>query len=123
MLTPLGNEALVVLAIKQGMLELYFPEEILAEYRTVLARPKFGFAREEFAALVDVVQSQGALLNPPAATGRSPDSGDDKFIACALESQADFLVTGNKRDFPESQIRPTKVVTAAELLDRITLEV
>jgi hypothetical protein len=35
---------------------------------------------------------------------------------------ADFIVTGNKRDFPDGPYGPTRVVSAGELLDRITLE-
>lgn len=34
-----------------------------------------------------------------------------------------FLVTGNKRHFPQSQMADTKVVSAAELLEFITLEI
>ena len=55
--------------------------------------------------------------------GGSPDPDDDKFIACALAAKADYLVTGNKRDFPEDQIAPTKLVSAGELLDIITLNI
>jgi hypothetical protein len=44
------------------------------------------------------------------------------LTACALASQVDFVVTGNKRDFPEDQLGATKVVSAGELLNLITLE-
>ena len=46
-------------------------------------------------------------------------------LACAFPRQAaraDFIVTGNKRDFPDGPYGPTRVVSAGELLDRITLE-
>ena len=58
----------------------------------------------------------------PTPGGSSPDPGDDKFIACALAGKADFLVTGNKRHFPQTEFRNTRVVNAAELLEFITLE-
>lgn len=54
--------------------------------------------------------------------GLSPDPEDDKFIACALEGKADFLVTGNKRHFPQRKDMTFQVVNAAELLAYITLE-
>ena len=54
--------------------------------------------------------------------GGSPDLDDDKFIACGLAARANYLVTGNKRDFREDQITPTKLVSAGELLNIITLD-
>jgi hypothetical protein len=45
----------------------------------------------------------------------SPDPKDDKFIACALAARADFVVTGNKQDFPQDQLGGTQVVSAGEL--------
>lgn len=52
----------------------------------------------------------------------SPDPDDDKFIACARAAKADYLATGNKLDFPEDRLAPTKLVSAEELLNVITLE-
>lgn len=122
MISPSGNEALLLLAIKQGFVKPCFSSDILQEYSGVLARPKFGFPADEIAALMDIFQDQGDLLQPAPLVGSSPDPGDDKFLACALAAKADFVVTGNKRDFPEDQIKPAKVVSAGELLNLITLE-
>jgi predicted nucleic acid-binding protein len=51
-----------------------------------------------------------------------PDSGDDKFLACAKAASVDFIVTGKKRHFPSRACGAIRVVNAAQLLDRITLE-
>jgi uncharacterized protein len=122
MIAPSGNEALVILAVQHGLIQACFSEDILQEYAGVLARPRFGFPDNEIKALLYALQNHGDLLDPPALAGISPDPGDDKFLACALAAKADFLITGNKRDFPEDPIKPTKVVSAGELLDLITLE-
>jgi hypothetical protein len=39
-----------------------------------------------------------------------------------LSRAADFLVTGNKRHFPQTLQTGTRIVNAAELLEVITLE-
>jgi hypothetical protein len=44
-------------------------------------------------------------------------------MQCAEAAQADYIVTGNKRDFPAGLCGATRVVSAGELLDRITLEI
>ncbi len=53
----------------------------------------------------------------------SPDPADSKFLHCAHASQAEFIVTGNKRHFPDAPYGPTRVVSAGELRGRITLEI
>ena len=52
-----------------------------------------------------------------------PDPADTKFLHCALAAGADYLVTGNRRDFPDARYGVTRVVNAAELIDQVTLEI
>jgi putative PIN family toxin of toxin-antitoxin system len=122
MISPSGNEALLLLAVKQGLMRPCFSPAVLEEYSEVLARPKFAFAPDEITALIDLLQRQGDLLHPAPLSGLSRDPKDDKFMACALAAEADFVVTGNKKDFPEDQLGATQVVSAGELLNLITLE-
>jgi uncharacterized protein len=122
MISLSGNEALLLLAVKQGFMTPCFSPAVLEEYSEVLARPKFGFSPGEIAALSDLLQRRGDLVRPSPLSGMSPDPKDDKFIACALAAQADFVVTGNKQDFPQDQLGGTRVVSAGELLNLITLE-
>mgnify|MGYP001355752436 CR=1 FL=1 len=123
LLSPSGNEALIILAIHQGLVRPCLSEEIIAEYVAVLARPKFAFPPDEIEALMAGLRRNGELFQPEASSATSPDSGDTKFLHCAKAAQADFIVTGNKRHFPDSPYGPTRVVSAGELLDRITLEI
>jgi putative PIN family toxin of toxin-antitoxin system len=122
MISPDGNEALLVMALNQGRVTPYVSPEILREYSDVLLRPRFGFRAEDVDALLDLLRRRGNLLDPAPIAGVSPDPGDDKFIACALAGNADSLVTGNKRHFPQSQDPGPRVVNAAELLEFITME-
>ncbi len=122
LLSPAGNEALIVLAIHQGFVRPCLSEAIIAEYAAVLARPKFAFPPEEIEAVLAMLQSKGELFRSEESLVVSPDPADTKFLHCAQAARADFIVTGNKRDFPDGPYGPTRVVSAGELLDRITLE-
>jgi uncharacterized protein len=122
LLSPAGNEALILLAIHQGLVRPCFSEEILEEYAGVLARPKFAFPADEIAALLAMFSRQGELIVPEASTAVSVDPDDTKFLQCAETAHADYLITGNKRHFPEASYGVTRVVSAAELLDWIALE-
>ena len=109
------------MAINQGLVVPCFSPEILEEYSAVLRRPRFGFSEEEVRALLDLLCRCGNLLDALPTVAISPDPDDNKFIACAVAGKADFLVTGNKRHFPQSQDIAAKVVSAFELLGFITL--
>lgn len=122
LLSPAGNEALLLLAVQHGLIRVCLSPAIVEEYAAVLARPKFGFPPDEIEALLSTLRVMGELLeNVAEAQEASPDPGDTKFLHCALAARADFLVTGNKRHFPEASYGPTRVVSAGELLGRITL--
>jgi putative PIN family toxin of toxin-antitoxin system len=97
-------------------------EAIIAEYAAVLARPKFAFPPEEIEAVLVMLRGKGEIFRPEESPVVSPDPADTKFLHCAQASRADFIVTGNKRDFPDGPYGTTRVVSAGELLDRITLE-
>lgn len=76
----------------------------------------------EVDALLAMLRRRGILVIPSPMAGFSPDPDDDKFVACALTGEADFIVTGNTRHFPQTQPSRARVVNAAELLEFITLE-
>jgi putative PIN family toxin of toxin-antitoxin system len=121
LISPRGNEALILLAVRQGLIKPYFSAEILQEYAEVLARPKFAFRADEIEALIALVRLQGEeLLDPPPLSSAAPDPADEKFLACATVAGVDFIVTGNKRDFPTEVCGTIRAVNAAELLDLIT---
>ena len=121
LIAALGNEALIVLAIQQGLIKPYYSAEILEEYMEVLARPKFGFPPNEIEAVISLMHSRGEhVLQPKPLASPSPDPTDEKFIVCALTAAVDFIVTGNKRDFPLELCGSVRIVNAGELLERIT---
>jgi predicted nucleic acid-binding protein len=112
-----------VLALRQGWVKPYFSAEILEEYAGVLARRKFSFPADEIDGLIELVRNRGEQVHAtgPVSGVGSPDPGDEKSLACAEAAGVEYIVTGNKRDFPAPGAG-IEVVNAAELLDRITLE-
>ena len=122
LLSRAGNEALVLLAIRQGLVRPCLSPAILGEYEGVLARPKFSFEPAQIAALLTMLRDKGEMYEPEGCVTRSPDPDDTKFLHCAEAAQAEFIVTGNTRDFPDTPYGMTRVVNAGELLDRITVE-
>ena len=77
-------------------------EEILSEYKAVLRR--LNVRRETIGDIINVLREEAEFLSPKTRSGLSPDPGDDPFCACAEDGGADFLVTLNPRDFPQSAL-------------------
>ena len=44
---------------------------------------------------------------------------DDKFLELAVSGRADYLITGNLKDFPPSPFRGIEIVNPAEFVELI----
>jgi putative PIN family toxin of toxin-antitoxin system len=72
--------------------------DILAEYRAVLRRPKFGLPAAVLERWEERFRKAIALWPVTLPPEFQRDPTDAKFIACVLASEADYLLTGD-RDF------------------------
>jgi putative PIN family toxin of toxin-antitoxin system len=89
-------------------------EEIEAEYREVLARPKFKIPdviQESWWAFVEAATIRVETSIHPAFPR---DPKDEPFIAAALASDADYLITGDKDLLDERPLASTQILKPAE---------
>jgi predicted nucleic acid-binding protein len=75
-------------------------DEILLEYKQVLGR--LGVRRPLIGKIINLLREEAELVPASALPNISPDPGDDPFCACAETGRADFIVTLNPKDFPQS---------------------
>src|SRR6266853_3358908 len=109
-----GLEAQVIELIAARVLSLYISSEVLSEYRAVLQRPKFKMLNSEYISrLLNLLADEATHVSPTIRLSASTDDADNRFLECAEAAEADFLMTGNKRHFPE-RWRTTNVVNARE---------
>lgn len=112
LLSPAGTPAGILnLLLHDRLLVLHDPR-ILAEYRDVLARPKFSFTPELVDPLLAYIHYRGEPVAAEPLLLALPDEGDRKFLEVARTGQADFLITGNKTHFPVEPL----VVSPGEFL-------
>lgn len=102
-------------------LQLFLSDEILEEYEGVLARPAFKLSPAKVAASLRLIEKAATIVHPQKKITAAQDPDDNKFLECAAEAQADYLVTGNKKHFPK-QWRQTRIVNSRELLQEITAD-
>jgi predicted nucleic acid-binding protein len=78
-------------------------EEILAEYKEVLARLKI--RRHVIGNVINFLRDEAEFLDVPVTVDISPDPADNPFCACAEIGNAAFIVTLNPKDFPQMKLR------------------
>jgi putative PIN family toxin of toxin-antitoxin system len=118
LLKPESNPALIMSLILRGDCTLCVTEAIFVEYEEVLGRGKFKKLDQagvgEFLA---TLRKRASWVVPKVTIDDvTKDPDDNAFLECALESKADFLITGNIHHFPEKKFRHTSIVTPSEFV-------
>ena len=103
----------VVRSISKSDFRPLYNNEIMAEYREVLSRPKFSFPLQTIASILDAIQEMGVLSDRIESQEYFPDPKDVVFYEVAISKDDAYLVTGNKKHFPKQPI----VVTPSEMLE------
>jgi putative PIN family toxin of toxin-antitoxin system len=112
----------ILFVAEQPDFEWIASAEIVEEYVAVLRRDKFGLPEalirqwtEIFNSLITVVQVE-VTVNFPR------DQKDAKFLACALETNADYFITGD-RDFVEAYKLVNTIVLSVSLFKKLVCDV
>lgn len=109
----LPRTVLIVATTKPSI--LYISNEILAEYRDVLARPEFRIHKGLRQQVLQLMRTRARLITPSRRFDVTSDPDDNVFLECADAARADYLVTGNVRHFPQFWKR-TKIITPRDFL-------
>ena len=117
LLSPFGPPGEIVRMVSSGELTLCLDARVLAEYEDVLHRPKFGFAPDPVAALLDFIEYRGRVVASSPLPAPLPDTDDEPFLEIALAGGAECLVTGNAGHFPEGRRQGVLVVSPARFLE------
>jgi uncharacterized protein len=116
-LKPYSKAATILRLVADGMIQLAHDLRLLSEYRDVLNRPKFNFAKEDGEAFLDEVEKEGLLASVRPLEFHLPDQDDEPFLEVALSAQGKAMVTGNKRHFPRKEYEGVKILSPAEFLE------
>jgi predicted nucleic acid-binding protein len=117
LLSAHGTPARVLDLLTTGDLQVAYDDRIAAEYRQVLARPRFGFQPEAVAHLLDYLFDEGLPLVARPLPAKLPDSDDQPFWEVAVEA-ATPLITGNLKHFPAEVCADIEVLTPAAFIER-----
>ena len=115
-LKPAGLQRTVLLLAITKPARLYVSRPILTEYDTVLARPALRIRKGLRQQLLQLIKNHTYIVAPTRRLEVTNDPDDNIFLECADAAGADYLVTGNQKDFPRFW-KKTKVITPREFID------
>ncbi len=106
--------------IIEGIITICYTSEIFIEYQEVLNRKKFAFIEKHRREIVlNYIKIAGYLVSGIPTNIILPDRDDEKFIEAAFAGQANYIVTGNQKHYPEKQYNNVKVILPADFLKDI----
>ena len=128
LLVKVGLPAGVVDAWRQRQYVLVTSPDLIAEVRATLNYPrlrrKYLFTGEDVEQMTSLLE-QDALVVPGQAevTGVIPDDpADEKVLACAVDAQADVIVSGDAHLLALGEHQGILILTAREFLERLAEE-
>ena len=108
----------IVRAWQEGRLQIVYSAAIREEYEQVLEELGRRFSHSNAVPLLRFLDAYGELVKPTRqceVVCRDPD--DEKFIACYLDADADWIVSGD-RDLLELEHCAVRVLSPRAFLDR-----
>jgi putative PIN family toxin of toxin-antitoxin system len=117
LLNPYGKPAAVLGLVLEEKATICFDSRIIAEYRDVLKRPKFGFSAKGTADLLEFLTNSGMICTPGPEKVDETHADDLPFAQVSLAIDADYLITGNTNHFPR-RIGRTSVVNPSAFIDK-----
>ena len=103
---------------REGKIEIFVSEPILAELAGVLRR-KFQWESGQITLVLEEIRSFTSLVVPYRKVDIvKNDEADNRILECALEAQAHYLVSGDKRHLlPLKKFEGIRIVSPAEFLE------
>lgn len=108
--------------LEDGTIKLIFSKESIEEFLEVAMRPKFEryFTHDKIAVLLQTFDKFGQLVNVTKSIIECRDFKDNFLLSLAVESDADYLVTGDIDLLIIKSIKNTKIINWNDFIYEIS---
>jgi len=108
--------------IKSRAIRIIFSLELIEEFLTVVNRPKFKkyFDKSDVEKLMDLFDVYGEIFEVSSRVDLCRDQKDNFLLALSKDSQADYLLTGDKDLLELKAIEKTRIVMINDYLKKVT---
>jgi len=119
-LTVHGVCAQILDMLTEGVFGIYVDDRVLAEYDSVLRRPRLLLISGEVAEVMEWIRSVAEPVGAVPLPAELPDPEDIPFLEVAASTGA-ILVTGNTRHYPKRLRGGVTVLSPREFLELLRL--
>lgn len=114
-----GPEHELIARCLRTEITLCFSAQTLEEFKVVSLRKKFGFSQDEIDEFIDALLEASQMVFPEEQINEiKDDPKDNKFLECAAEAKAQFIVSGDRHLLKLGQFRRTKILSAKQFLSK-----
>ena len=116
-----GELSVLVPMWKDGAFIPIFSKETFAEFKAVLAYPKFKLTKNEIDRIIqeEVLPYFEVVAVTQPVFGVCKDHHDDKFLSCAVSAGAYMLVSGDRALFQLKKFKSVKIVSPSAFIKEI----
>jgi putative PIN family toxin of toxin-antitoxin system len=118
-----GKPATIIQAAEDGQVSILISEDIVAEINEVLAYPKLEKIYRPQLRREDLIEQTLKIAKFVKAPNKiqiiQAHPADNKFLDCALASNADFIVSGDRHLLEVVSYKKTTIVTVNDFLKLI----
>jgi putative PIN family toxin of toxin-antitoxin system len=105
----------------RGKIRLCLSEAILEQLKGVLQRSKFDYSPEMIQVILTELTGVSDFVNPSKTSNVvSEDPEDNRILECAVEAEANYIVTGDSHLLKLSRYRNIEVVNAVAFLEKVS---
>lgn len=119
LVTPQRPLATIFRAWEEDVIEILVSDDILQEVDEVIER----FVKRKIVSpapamsMIRRLHREAVRVTVMSVVDRSPDRKDNRYLACAKDGRADFLITGDKKHLlPLKEFYGTRIVSPQEFV-------
>jgi putative PIN family toxin of toxin-antitoxin system len=113
-----GNQRSVLERSIHRIDELYITREIMVEIENVLKRKKIHADINTITLFMELIERVGnKVISKEKISNACRDKTDDKYIECAIESGADYIISGDIHLLEIKEYKGIKILNAADYLE------
>lgn len=116
-----GPPRKVLELVISGAVDCTLSLPILDELRDVLQRPKFGFSPEQAMQVLEELHAVCDVINPAIPLKVViADPDDNMVLECALESKADYVISGDEHLLGLVTFRGSRILAPSDYLNTLS---
>lgn len=118
LISPKGKPADLIRAWKDNRIQVIVSPQIILEISKTLQKGKLTrrISPKQAFAIIHGIMNHAAMVSGEVVLKLCRDPADDKFIACAVEGRADYIVTGDSDLLDLKTYEGVEIVTVESFL-------